>query len=636
MVKQRSTDTLNILLGFAYLGGMTQDHIRRLWQMPERSVQRFLARYLENKGIVGEDDGDASPVPLLDKTPWYVPDENEVLKRRAFVYHLTQAGHAFLKKQDQYPRKPAIFRSALLDHDMRTVETIVRLIELARPADLSSINVEMELRLDPKKARPRADALVIIQTEGGFDREDAVPWTKDPAVADERRWRFAIESDNNTEPRNTIRVKGETYQAMQRDPVWRKGWESVHGPLPLVLWVVPHAKRLAVIEREWREVYPNGDWCITTDVGMTTNTLSREKNGQMESVVLTFHPSPAARKPMVIPPQVHAGMLTEAEQRTRAQHQAEEAAQRALKQAEQAERQARQQAEQLAKAAAERERKAEVQQRRAENAGLATQVRELVRQRAIMYDIDDRASYLVEGTAETRETVALLPPDDPAGEPPEHRFVRTVGAETVAQIVAAAKVWRVLANERSLQEWGVAMREGRRTRHAEEEARAKVARKAWWRRIFIVGTAILWGPIWLLWKVLKGIMWLWEQDTYVNPFLALAIVAAFVVALVFGLPAIVSNGWDAIVGLVSSPAPVVTTCGLYTQTEPIPLRSAPGLTSQPVIARMAREERLTSLCDTQEVQETDAGGAHDIIWLKVQLADGRVGWVNQMYVQPTS
>lgn len=97
----------------------------------------------------------------------------------------------------QYPAQKR--RPGLIPHDARAIEAVVRLIELARPHGLSGVFVARELRLNPQRPRPVCDALVVIQL-GSFDRPNLVPWSGDPAIADEARVRFAVEADNDTEP----------------------------------------------------------------------------------------------------------------------------------------------------------------------------------------------------------------------------------------------------------------------------------------------------------------------------------------------------------------------------------------------------------------------------------------------------
>jgi hypothetical protein len=110
-------------------------------------------------------------------------------------------------------------------------EAIVCLIEIGRRSKLSGLFVAHELRLDPQEKRPVCDALVVMQF-GTFDLPNLVPWSSDPAIEDESRFRFAIGADNDTEPLGVIAGKAHAYRKLAEDDAWAAWWTRQEGPLP--------------------------------------------------------------------------------------------------------------------------------------------------------------------------------------------------------------------------------------------------------------------------------------------------------------------------------------------------------------------------------------------------------------------
>jgi hypothetical protein len=209
---------------------------------------------------------------LITARPWSIRDaQRQVTVPQLARWSLTPAGHTLIKQSDQYPAKPARPRQKrLIPHDLRTAEAIVRLIELARPAGLSGLFVTHEVRLDPQHTRLVCDAVVIMQL-GQFAHPHLVPWSNDPAIEDETRYRYAIEADNDTEPSAVIRGKGHAYAGVHSDPVWQDWWWTQYGPPPRPLWIVPTAVRLQVVQQQWQRAWPHGVWLITDDAGLARN-----------------------------------------------------------------------------------------------------------------------------------------------------------------------------------------------------------------------------------------------------------------------------------------------------------------------------------------------------------------------------
>jgi hypothetical protein len=125
--------------------------------------------------------------------------------RQSLLWSLTRRGLEMLKEHDQYPPKILEPRSRrMVPHDAMTSEIITRIIERGRAVGLSGVYIEREVRLDPERARPVMDALIIVRVGGDFPYHNLVPWTKDPRIAGERSGRLALENDRDSEPIATI------------------------------------------------------------------------------------------------------------------------------------------------------------------------------------------------------------------------------------------------------------------------------------------------------------------------------------------------------------------------------------------------------------------------------------------------
>ncbi|MEI7769204.1 MAG: replication-relaxation family protein, partial [Chloroflexales bacterium] len=204
----RETDIHNLLISLAWLGELRTDHMHRLWLMGQsvRATQQLL-RELHREGYV-------------ERRMWsrWVPGRSTP-QRQGALWSITRKGRDSIRESDQYPPEYKEPRSRrMVPHDSTTSEAIVRIIELGRAVDyagqrgISGLYVEREVRLDPARPRPVMDALIIVTVGGDFDRPDLVPWSRDPTLEGERRVRYALENDRDTEPPTVIAAKASHYQ----------------------------------------------------------------------------------------------------------------------------------------------------------------------------------------------------------------------------------------------------------------------------------------------------------------------------------------------------------------------------------------------------------------------------------------
>jgi hypothetical protein len=127
----------------------------------------------------------------------------------------------------------------LLAHDRLVVETLTRMIELARPAGLSGVYVEREALLNPPSPKPRMDAVIVIRLDHRHPAPAAgVPWTAQASLPTERSYRFGLEIDNNTEGNNQIAVKALAYRHAAT-----AAWAQRPGAFPMPMWVTPRHER---------------------------------------------------------------------------------------------------------------------------------------------------------------------------------------------------------------------------------------------------------------------------------------------------------------------------------------------------------------------------------------------------------
>lgn len=70
--------------------------------------------------------------------------------------------------------------------------------------------------------------------------------------------------DRATESRSIIFEKGLAYRTVFYDSKWQATYRS----WPTPLWIVPTMKRLASVNYQWEEAWPEGRWYMTTDTGL--------------------------------------------------------------------------------------------------------------------------------------------------------------------------------------------------------------------------------------------------------------------------------------------------------------------------------------------------------------------------------
>lgn len=251
-----SLDVHNLLISLAWLGELRTDHVHRLW-MTARTLRatQYLLRDLHAEGY-------------LERRRWsrWMPHRITPI-RQSVLWSVTRKGRDLIREHEQYPpeyKEPRSRRMAV--HDSTTSEAIVRIIELGRQVEhhgqrgLSGLYVEREVRLDPARTRPVMDALIIVTVGGDFDRPDLIPWSRDPTLEGERRVRYALENDRDTEPPTVIAAKALHYQH-----AGTPAWEKRYGRFPLPIWLTPSQRRLEQILGLWRQAWPVGKWLMTTD-----------------------------------------------------------------------------------------------------------------------------------------------------------------------------------------------------------------------------------------------------------------------------------------------------------------------------------------------------------------------------------
>jgi hypothetical protein len=254
--KHPTIDIHNLLITLAWLGELRTDHVHRLW-MHDRALgatQRLL-RELREEGYV-------------ERRRWARwMAQRTTPTRQSALWSISRKGRELVRDHEQYPpeyKEPRARRMVV--HDSTTSEAIVRIIELGRAVEhdgrrgLSGLYVEREVRLDPARSRPVMDALIIVTVGGDFDRPDLIPWSRDPTLDGERRVRYALENDRDTEPPTVIAAKAQHYQH-----AGTPAWERHYGRFPLPMWLAPSVRRLEQILQLWRHAWPVGKWVMTTD-----------------------------------------------------------------------------------------------------------------------------------------------------------------------------------------------------------------------------------------------------------------------------------------------------------------------------------------------------------------------------------
>jgi hypothetical protein len=283
-------DLTNLLCGLAWLGELNREQIQRLW-FHDRSVstvEKTLGKLRKEK--------------LIAARAWSVRDtERNVTVPRLARWSLTPAGHQQMRSCSDYPDRPMRPRQIrLLEHDARTAETIVRLIEIARPYGLSGIYVRHEVQLDQRRPRPTCDALVVIHLGNG-EAPNRVPWSRDQHIDEIHSFGYAIESDNASETPEMLRWKGSTYARLDVDGDWLYRWRERYGEPPLPVWVAPSAARAQQIHACWCAVWPQGAWLITDDAGLRDNRWLLRRAYEERSMPIGFRVRALPPQPAPLP-----------------------------------------------------------------------------------------------------------------------------------------------------------------------------------------------------------------------------------------------------------------------------------------------------------------------------------------------
>jgi len=247
----------SLLLALTYLGQLTLDQMSRLLLTPTRTLQRRLtqdADSLSKQGFItrlDQADFDAATARTeRARSYWQVtPAGVDHLK------HHAQFPSNVLGQDAQYPARLNTIRKGTTQHDRWVAEAIICLIEHARErlGGLSGIFIRFEMKLNPARPAPIADAVVVIHAEPD-PREPChpLPFTRDRPTAGDYYGTFVFEIDMGTEPRSTIQGKAVSYQVMLTDPRWQQLWVERFGPRLFLPWIVPDERRRDTIRDLWR------------------------------------------------------------------------------------------------------------------------------------------------------------------------------------------------------------------------------------------------------------------------------------------------------------------------------------------------------------------------------------------------
>jgi hypothetical protein len=265
-------DLGNVLQGIALLGMVQAEHVQRLW-LPHVTIWRAreLLRQLDRQGLIVRTrhyrrTRHGTNVPPSPAGHWWALTKRGLEQGTALV--------------GQELKTVGVRSRFVLAHDRMVVDTCVRLIELARPAGLSSAYVQREARLEYLAGQVVAwltmDAVVYVRTAADVPQLPGVPWTTSGALPGEQTHRFAIEADGGTEGDSVIASKARAYQAAQQT--------AKLGTLPTVVWVVCDAERRKRIHRLWQQAWPAGSWLLATRDEVEQGVWWQYRTGQLRTV----------------------------------------------------------------------------------------------------------------------------------------------------------------------------------------------------------------------------------------------------------------------------------------------------------------------------------------------------------------
>ena len=260
-------DMASILLAFAHLGELSNQHIQRLWQWSPQKTSRTLTLLYQRH--------------LVARRMLMAATRNSygLAPRQAALWSLTEAARAQLRQDERFPTKYLPPRDRrVATHDWHTSGIFTRIIELSRhhTPPFSGVKVEREFRLDPQRPRPIVDLLIMLRF-GGRDLDpiySGIPWTNAPPFATDRRRRYSLENDRNTEEIYDLAEKAASYRDTHTPE-----WLAAYGQFPIPMIVTTNIRRMNAIHAEWQRVWPNGRWLITTDDGVAADVWRSYNTG---------------------------------------------------------------------------------------------------------------------------------------------------------------------------------------------------------------------------------------------------------------------------------------------------------------------------------------------------------------------
>ena len=268
-------DLGNVLQGIAMLGMVQAEHVQRLW-LRQRSiwpVRRFLQQ-LRDEGLIARTRHyrrvqQGTNVPPCPAGYWWALTKRGLEQGTALV--------------GQELKTVGVRSRFVMDHDRMVVDTCVRLIELARGADLSSVYVQREARVEYQTPAQQIawlnmDAVVYVRTAADAPHLPGVPWTTHGPLPHERTYRFAIEADGGTEGDSVIAAKARAYAAAERT--------AKLDTLPTVVWVVRDADRRKRIHRLWQQAWTQGTWLLATTDEVQQGVWWQYAQGSVQAVSL--------------------------------------------------------------------------------------------------------------------------------------------------------------------------------------------------------------------------------------------------------------------------------------------------------------------------------------------------------------
>lgn len=113
-----------------------------------------------------------------------------------------------------------------------------------------------------------------------------------------------LEIDCATEPAATLTSKATAYRRVWAEGAWQNTWAARYGAPPTILWVVPDAARRDLVQRCWKQSWPQGTWMIATSAELQANSAYCWEQGQLHVVPLFAPlqapvPTPAPAAPQV-------------------------------------------------------------------------------------------------------------------------------------------------------------------------------------------------------------------------------------------------------------------------------------------------------------------------------------------------